>query len=352
MVHEPATDPAAPVNADERFDALIVSSLPNVRYLTGFSGSHAMCVVGPDTRILLTDARYLTQAAAEAPTWRVLDAGRDLLPAIKDIFTSSVRLAFEEDHLTVYERGMLEAHNSSNATLIPVSDVVEQLRAFKRPSELATLRAASRAAEGAAHKVLREDLVGMTRLELGLRLEREIAAQGAAVAFQAIITVDTPRQRQYAQSPDQRIGASSLVTIECGAVIDGYKSYAAYTILLGRHDAEVLTAAAATDEAADAMIARLVPGTQVSDVFAVGERALAARGCKIAQGPIGHGIGLQLEEQPWVTKDASGAVAENQVVVVRPVASLDDGREIVRGEMVHVAGERPHRWNSESRAAP
>src|SRR4051812_18333512 len=167
-------------------DALIVTNLVNVRYLTGYTGSNGVAVVGPDKRLFFTDFRYVTQAGEQVDGFEVAKGERDLLGDVAE--AGSGRVGFEDATLSVRKLERLRSLVGERAELVPAGDRVEELRAVKEPTEVDAVTVAAKLADDALQAVLERGLVGRTEHEVAVDLEHTIRVLGAEeVAFPPIV---------------------------------------------------------------------------------------------------------------------------------------------------------------------
>jgi Xaa-Pro aminopeptidase len=179
--------------ADRELDALLVTNLVNVRWLTGFSGSNGLALVGPASqRLFLTDFRYLTQSAEQHEGgWR-----REIAPEILAAAASfvgpadgaTVKLGFDDASMSVKDHATLATKLVEGVELVPAGGLVEDLRAVKDAGELDRIRAAAKLADAALTEVLGRGLAGRTERDVALDLEMTMRKAGAeAVSFPPII---------------------------------------------------------------------------------------------------------------------------------------------------------------------
>src|SRR3954451_1967376 len=167
-------------------DALVVTNLVNVRYLTGYTGSNGVAVVGPDTRLFFTDFRYMTQAGSEVSGFEVVRGERDLLGDVAAAVSG--RVGFEDASLSVRRLARLEELVGEGASLVPAGDLVEELRAVKEPAEVEALRAGAALADEALEQVLARGLVGRTEHEVAVDLVHTMRVLGAdGPSFEPIV---------------------------------------------------------------------------------------------------------------------------------------------------------------------
>jgi Xaa-Pro aminopeptidase len=342
-------DSVAEVLAEREADALLVTDLVNVRWLTGFTGSNAAAVVGREgSRRFVTDFRYLTQSADEVdPAWE-REIAVDLLAGVVKGLPGSgeLRLAFDDAHVSVKDHGRLSGMLRAGIELVPAGGAVEALRAVKDAEELEAVRAAARLADDALTEVLGRGLVGRTEREVALDLEFTMRRMGAqAASFPPIVAAGEHGALPHATPREVAIPAGTLCVVDWGAQLDGYASDCTRTYATGDidpRDAEVYALVLAAQEAA---LAAVRPGPTGREVDAVARSIIDAAGHAEHFGHgLGHGVGLDVHEGPRLSKQGETALAAGMVVTVEPgvyvpgavgvriedlVIVTDDGAEVV-----------------------
>lgn len=322
-------------------DALIVTHLLNVRWLTGFSGTNAVAVVGADgTRTFLTDFRYVERAAAEVEGFDQRRGGRDLLAdAVGEL---GGRVGFEDHHLAVRTWERLKETAADGVELAAAGRLLEDLRAVKDDAELDAVRAAARLADEVIRQVVFEGgLAGRTEIEISRAIERELRERGAEPAFPPIVAAGGHGALPHAEPRDVEIPRDTLVVVDWGAVVDGYCSDCTRTFATGSVDArgrdiyELVRRAQA--EALDAVR----PGAECRAVDAVARTAIeeAGFGEHFGHG-LGHGVGMEVHEEPRLTSVAEGELAAGNVVTVEPGVYLPGELGVRIEDLVLVSGER------------
>ncbi|MFC5138699.1 M24 family metallopeptidase [Actinomycetospora rhizophila] len=325
-------------------DALLVTDLVNVRYLTGFTGSNAALLVdagddadrGEDRTVLATDARYTTQAAAQTPDLPVL-VERACAPALlagRDGRVGDGRVGFDSAHVTVDGHAdLLTALPGGELTRAP--GLVETLRAVKDEGEIDALRQACAVADIALAGLvssggLRE---GRTEREVARELEERMREAGAeAPSFDTIVAAGAHAAIPHHSPTDAPLADGDLLTMDFGALVDGYHSDMTRTLVVGtpadwQRDLHALVA-----EAAAAGRAALAPGTATRDVDAAARDVITAAGLgeHFVHG-LGHGVGLVIHEAPAVSATATATLVAGMTVTVEPGVYLA-GRGGVRIE--------------------
>jgi Xaa-Pro dipeptidase len=310
--------------------ALLVTSLPNVQYLTGFSGSNAVLVVAPDpdADLLGTDGRYVDQAAAEAPGLpTVID--RATLPAVLDA-SGGVGLVVE-DGLTLAEAAVMR---QSGREPVVVSGLVERLRAVKDDDEIAHLEQACTITAAAMSALADEMRPGAREVDLARRLEQLFAELGADDrAFDTIVGSGPHSAIPHHQPGHRALEPGDLVVVDAGARVAGYHADMTRTFLVAAEPADWQARIHEVVETAQAAAADAYrPGAELRalDEVARGARAAAAPGDRFTHG-LGHGVGLQIHEAPMVGARSTGTICASMVITVEPGVYLP-GRGGVRIE--------------------
>jgi Xaa-Pro aminopeptidase len=318
-------DRVAAALADRELGALVVSHLVNVRWLTGFTGSSGLAIVGPgDQRLFLTDFRYLTQSAEQ------LDAGwerrivPELLPAAAAALQApeggTLRAGFDDAHMPVKDHAALAAAVADGVELVAAGGVIEELRLVKDAAELDRIRAAARLADAALTEVLGRGLAGRTERDVALDLEMTMRKAGAeAASFPPIVAAATHSALPHATPRDVEIPAGTLVTIDWGAQLDGYASDCTRTFATGELDPRDARIYAVVLEAQEAALAAVRAGAGGREVDAVARDIITAAGHGEHFGHgLGHGVGAEVHEGPRLSQRSEATLAAGQVVTVEP----------------------------------
>jgi Xaa-Pro aminopeptidase len=319
-------------------DALLVTDLVNIRYLTGFTGSNAALLVhadGDGASRFCTDGRYRMQAAEEVPDLETVIDRASALAVARSVGEWGVeRLGFESDAVTVDAHAAL-SEAADGVALHRAPGLVQRLRLVKDETEVAALRAACAAADAALADLLAAGGLrpGRTEREVALDLEARMREHGAAgPSFETIVAAGPNSAVPHHRPTGAVLRTGDLVKMDFGALVDGYHSDMTRTVVLGpaadwqRELYALVAAAQAAGRGA------LTPGTEVSDVDAAARSVVedAGRGAEFVHG-LGHGVGLQIHEAPALAKTGTGALAAGMAVTVEPGVYLE-GRGGVRIE--------------------
>lgn len=306
-------------------DGLLVTSLPNIRYLTGFSGSSALLLVSHREAVLITDFRYKTQAADEVgEVARVIIEGQSLwtglwtqLAQAADGFVDV--LGFESAHLLHRDfQRLLE--QGSRWQWRPTVDLVETLRERKDAGEVALIRQAADVATAALERTLARVRAGMTEFEVAGLLEHAMRDAGSEdFAFPSIIASGERAALPHARSSGRVINPGDWLLMDFGAVVHGYCSDITRTVVVGRASGEQRELYEVVRVAQERAAARIRVGMTGRDADALARDYIDSRGLGELFGhSLGHGVGLEVHEAPRLARSAEGALPEGAVVTIEP----------------------------------
>lgn len=302
---------------------LLVTDATNVRWLTGFTGSSGLALVGAgDTgvRHFVTDFRYLSQSASQLdPAWE-RHIVPDLSAAVGALLGAATRLGFDDAQVTVKAHARLVELLGEGVELVPAGGIVEELRAIKDAGELQKLRAAAKLADAALEDVLTRGLAGRTERDVGLDLEFTMRRMGAeAVSFSPIIASGTHGALPHAEPRDVEIPTGTLVVVDWGAQLDGYASDCTRTYATGELDVRDAEIYGTVLEAQEAAVDAVRPGPTGKEVDAVARQIIDAAGHAEHFGHgLGHGVGMDVHEGPRLSKQGTVALVPGHVVTVEP----------------------------------
>jgi Xaa-Pro aminopeptidase len=325
-------------------DLMLVTDLVNVRYLTGYTGSNGLAIVGPDTRAFITDFRYVQQASEQVD--RSFDrhqASLELSDAIADVLPAGpLRLGFEEGNVTVRDHRQLREKLPDRVELVAVGGLVERLREVKTPDEVERIREATKVADAALAALLDEGMVGRTERALAFSLGEKMFRLGATrPSFDTIVAGGPHGALPHAVPRDVEVSSGELVVIDWGAEFEGYCSDCTRTIAAGEPGAVEREVYALVLEAQLAGVDAVRSGAEASAVDAAAREVIAAAGHADHFGHgLGHGVGLAIHEEPRLSQRSDSVLAAGNVVTVEPGVYLP-GRVGVRIEDLVVVGDGP-----------
>ncbi len=323
-------------------DLLLITHPVNLRYLTGFTGTNGLALVGSSHRFF-TDFRYETQSAAQVPelfercifsTDLLEAAAGELAPRGEDgeegegrapsaaAPPTGGRLGFEDGVLTVKQHARLRELLPETWELVPCGGLVEELREVKQPPEIERIRAAAELADEALRGVLEAGLVGRTEREVAIELELRMRRLGATgPSFPSIVAAGPHSALPHAEPRDAQIPRDTLVTIDWGALLDGYCSDCTRTYATGEHlpdEARAVYELVLEAQLAGLAAVRVGPNGKEIDAVAREVIEAAGHGERFGHG-LGHGVGLEVHEAPRLSRTAGEQpLRAGSVVTVEP----------------------------------
>ena len=334
---------------ERELDALLVSDLTNLRWLTGFTGTNGAAVIATDgTRRFVTDFRYLTQSAEQLDESWAREISTDLLEGVAKHLPGEgeLRLGFDDTDLSVRDHAKLGRLARDGVELVAAGGAIEGLRAVKDAGELDRVRAAARLADEALGEVLARGLAGRTERDVALDIEFTMRRMGAeAASFPPIVAAGAHGALPHATPRDVAIPSGTLCVIDWGAQLDGYASDCTRTYATGELDPRDQAVYELVLRAQEAGVEAVRPGPTGREVDAGAREIIDAAGHAEHFGHgLGHGVGLAVHEGPRLSKQGDVALAGGMVVTVEPgvyvpgavgvriedlVIVTDEGAEIV-----------------------
>lgn len=331
--------------ADTGVDLLLVTDLTNVRYLTGFTGSNGLAIVGPDTRRFVTDFRYVERAAIEVREFDRERGPQDFVGALADGWPpGDLRVGFEDDRVSVRQHRRLREVMPGRVELVPAGGLVEAERAIKEPGEIEAIGRAALLVDEIYAWLAETGLVGRTERDVALALEQEMRVRGAqGPSFASIVASAEHGALPHAEPREVPIAAGTFVTLDIGARIDGYCSDCTRTWATGEVSDELADVYAIVERAQGTALGAVAPGRTGREVDAVARDIIeaAGHGEQFGHG-LGHGVGLEVHEGPRLNRTSTAVLEPGNVVTVEPGVYVP-GRGGVRIEDLVVVTDDGHR---------
>jgi Xaa-Pro aminopeptidase len=305
-------------------DCLLVSSLTNVAYLTGFTGDSATLLVGRGRDVILSDGRFTTQLELECPGLEafIRPSNRTMNQAIAQVvgLLGPRELAFEASALTVADHLAL-VQALTTVSLVPTTERVERLRQIKDEQEVGAIREAIGYAEHAFALLRAELQIGATEKEVADRLEAHLRGCGATgSSFPPIVAVGARAALPHARPTEAtRIGDDHFVLIDWGATGRPYKSDLTRVVVTGKVTPEFEKIYQIVLTAQGRAIAAIRPGAKAHDVDAEARSLIEQAGFgRFFDHGLGHGLGMDIHEGPRLRKESETILQPGMIVTVEP----------------------------------
>ncbi len=309
--------------AAAKLDALLVTHLPNVRYLCGFTGSAGALLVGRDFSLFLADGRYTQQAREEVQGAQVRITPKGSLPAAAALVRKRRVgvLGVEAEHMTVQALASLKPLLGRGTRVRPTSGLVERLRLIKDAEELDRLRQAVRlGAKLFAEVALPAIHPGITEAEIAAQIEYVARRAGAeGMSFETIVAAGPRAALPHGRASGSAIPPKGFVILDFGVILAGYCSDMTRTVYVGRPTAAVRRMYEAVREAQQAAIAAVSPGVPAGRVDAAARRVLRRAGWgRYFTHSTGHGVGLEIHEAPRLGRGQTEILQPGMVITIEP----------------------------------
>ena len=312
--------------ATTRFDALLISHLPNIRYLCGFTGSAGFLLVDESRSVSFTDVRYDTQSREQVKGAKVVIARKAVLSALAEWIKARQKrkrgwtIGVEAEHLTVAEQKRLRDLLPSGVHLRSASALVDRMRMVKDEDELGLIRAAVQLGATLFDRALEVLKPGVKETEVAAEMEYVARRAGTEeMSFPTIIASGARSALPHGRATDQVIAGGGFVVCDFGVILHGYCSDQTRTVWVGAVPTEARRAYESVKEAQQAAIAAVRPGVSVAEVDAAARKPLHKAGLgRYFTHSTGHGVGLEIHEAPRVAAGQKEVLRPGMVITVEP----------------------------------
>jgi len=309
-------------------DALLVSHLPNIRYLCGFTGSAGLLLVEEAGSAFFTDVRYDTQGREEVKGAKVIIARKALWNALGERVAARRKrsrskgwtIGIEAEHLTVAERKRLADLVPSGVRLRNAPALVERARMIKEDAELDLIRAAVRVGATLFDRALEVLRPGTKETEVAAEMEYAARRAGAQeMSFPTIIASGARSALPHGRATEQVIASGGFVVCDFGVILAGYCSDQTRTVWVGAAPEGARNAYESVRQAQEAAIAAVRPGVSAGEVDAAARKVLRKAGLgRYFTHSTGHGVGLEIHEAPRVAAGQMEVLKPGMVITIEP----------------------------------
>jgi Xaa-Pro aminopeptidase len=312
--------------ATPRFDALLISHLPNIRYLCGFTGSAGMLLVEEAGSVFFTDVRYDIQAHEEVEAVKVVIVRKGLLAGLGEWLDGRRKrsrgrtIGIEAEHLTVAEKKRLTQLVPAGVKLKDAPSVIERARLLKDSDELNRIRAAVELGAKLFDRALEVLRPGVKESEVAGEMEYAARRAGAQeMSFPTIIASGARSALPHGRASDQPIAAGGFVVCDFGVILAGYCSDQTRTVWVGSASEEARRTYEAVRESQQAAIDAVRPGIPVGAIDDAARKVLRkARLARYFTHSTGHGVGLEIHEAPRVAAGQQEILQPGMVITIEP----------------------------------
>jgi len=296
---------------------LVVTKPANVTYITGFSGDDSWAVIGPKRVYLLTDSRYSEQAKDECVGCRIIERKGALAEAAgkltKRMKTGAVAV---EESASIGD--LKSIRKNVEVGCRTVGGIIESIRSVKDEEEVVAIRTAARLAAKAVERMRSKIRAGLTENELAGMLEWEIRQQGGEAAFETIVAFGSNASRPHHRPTDRRLRKNDTILVDFGVRYGGYCCDVTRCFVVGQATAYYKKIYEAVKEAQQAAIRMVRAGVKASAVDAAAREAIKRQGLPVYGHGTGHGLGLEVHEQPTVSWLNKGKLRAGEVITIEP----------------------------------
>ncbi|MFF5995414.1 Xaa-Pro peptidase family protein [Lysinibacillus sp. KU-BSD001] len=305
---------------DKNIDALLITNEFNRRYMTGFTGTAGVAIVSQSDAVFITDFRYTGQATAQVKDFRIVQHKGTIFEEIANqVAQMNIKtLGFEKDAMTY---GMYELYNKSvKVDLVPISGLIEKIRLIKTTEEINIIKVACEIADHAFTHILDFIKPGKTELEVSNELEFFMRKQGAtSSSFDIIVASGVRSALPHGVATDKLIEKGDFVTLDFGALYNGYISDITRTIAVGQPSEKLVEMYNVVLESQVLALEKVGPSMTGIEADAVARNYLTAKGYGEAFGhSTGHGIGLEVHEGPGLSFRSETVLEPGMTVTIEP----------------------------------
>ncbi|WP_438448792.1 M24 family metallopeptidase [Gorillibacterium sp. sgz5001074] len=304
-----------------QLDALLVTNSYNRRYMTGFTGTSGYVLITSGEAYFLTDFRYMTQAAQQAPDYKIVEHKAKPMETVKELLDGLGigRLGFEQQDVSY---GLYKSYGEDleGIELVPTTFVVEKLRMIKDEQELSVMQEAADLADAAFTHILGYLKPGVSELEIALELEFFLRRNGAtSTSFDTIIASGERSALPHGVASERKLGMNEFVKMDFGALYKGYCSDITRTVVLGQPTDKHREIYGIVKEAQETCLAGLRPGMTGAEGDALARDVIkkAGYGDRFGHGT-GHSFGLQIHENPRLSPTCDVVLQPGMTVTVEP----------------------------------
>lgn len=307
---------------DEKLDAFLVTSLPHVRYLSGYTGSNGMILFSPNHSTFLTDFRYQQQAKEQVKFSQVTIVQRDILTGLPDLSglkSKRIKLGFESEHIS-YKVFQRLQDLLPECLLIPVDKIVDALTIKKDPQEIENIKKAAEITDLVFSEVLDIIQPGMVELDLAAEIEYRMKGFGSSTPYYETIIASGKRAAlPHGIASNKKIQKGDFVTMDFGAVVEGYTADLTRTVMVGKANKKQKEVYDTVLKAQQHATHKVSAGIKACNLDKIARDIIKKAGySKYFGHGLGHGIGLLVHDNPAVNATNQQHLESGMVITIEP----------------------------------
>ncbi|MFL5767663.1 MAG: M24 family metallopeptidase [Actinomycetota bacterium] len=319
-------------------DALLVTRLPNVRYLTGYTGSNGQAVVGRERSVFFTDGRYIAQSSREVPDLERVIYSNDFPGTFRANASElgAIRIGFESAGVT--HKLFRQLSSLDGLELVPTEEEIERLRWVKEAEELELIREAQRITDDAYDAILPKLSEGVSERDIALELDWSMLRAGAEdMAFESIVAFGESASEPHHSPTSRKLRRGELVKLDFGALYEGYHSDMTRTVSFGEPSTELRDLYDLVRRSQQAGVDAVRSGIEGKDADRASRSVIedAGYGERFSHG-LGHGVGLEIHEGPTLRSNSEEVLPVGAVVTVEPGVYIPGEAGVRIEDMVEV----------------
>ncbi|MCX7747489.1 MAG: Xaa-Pro peptidase family protein [Clostridia bacterium] len=329
---------------EKGIDAALVSKRENYIYLSGFTGTAAVLIISQSSAVLITDFRYMEQAKSQAPAFKIIQHEGSLMLSINEVLRDLgvKRLGFEESYVTFEKYSEYKSKLVSNE-ILPLNGLVENIRLVKEPEEIEIIKQAVKIADDAFSHILKVIRPDVREIEIAAEIEYFMKKSGATGAsFETIVASGERASLPHGVASEKKIVSGDVITLDFGAVYQNYCSDMTRTVFLGNPDEEMRKIYHIVLEARQKAAEGARKGLTGREIDSVARGIITKEGYEKNFGHgLGHGVGLEVHEEPRLSPSGNIVMQNGMVVTVEPGIYINNIGGVRIEDMVVIEDHKP-----------
>lgn len=301
-------------------ESLLVTCHSNVTYLSGFPQGDSILLITPDAQFFLTDSRYIQQARSSLRGFTVVEIESSTYDTIGNIAGRNrlKKLGFESMNLPYAVVKNLE-ERIGKTRLVPAKDIVEQMRSVKDAIEIRLIKSSIATVKKVLNSIIKHVRPGVSENYLNCLIESEFIDRGARAGFQAIVASGDNSSKPHAEPTDKKIRDNDIVMIDIGCRLGLYNSDITRMVFLGNVRDKLKQIYRIVKDAQDKALEKIKPGRKIAEIDMAARKHIIDSGYgKFFNHSLGHGVGLDVHEEPSISGKSKGILKAGMVFTVEP----------------------------------